>query len=89
MENYIRLHQARSMQVQEGKVASSVLQWRSTVDLTEMNLMNGWKAQKAHSDKSIYYSFYMHVIIQMIIPMFGCVKAGMYEAIYATALTTS
>ena len=89
VENYIRSHPARSMHVQEGKVASSVLRWRSTVDLTEMNLMNGWMAQKAHSDKSVYYSFYMHVIIQMIIPVFGCVKAVMYEAIYATALTMS
>ena len=31
----------------------------------------------------------MHVIIQMIIPMFGCVKEVRYEAIYVTALTTS
>ena len=59
------------------------------IDLVEMNVLKRWKAQWAHSVKSIYYSFYMDVTIKKLIPAFGNVQAVLYGTIYATTLTTS
>ena len=52
-----------------------------------MNVSNRLKAQWAHSDKYVNYSFYMNIIINKLIPTFGNVKTILYEAIYATPLT--
>ena len=54
-----------------------------------MNKSEKWKAEWAHSDNSVYYSLYMHIIINKLTTIFGNVKAVLYEAIYATTLTTS
>ena len=89
VNNYLQIHPTRSNHAQEGKVARHMMRWRNTIDLVEMNKIEKWKAQWAHSDKSVYYSFYMHIIINVLIPAFSDVKVVLYEAIYATALTTS
>ena len=86
---YMREHPTRSDHVEEGQVACHVMKWRNNRDVVEQRFDEEWKAQWAHADKSVFYSFYMHVIIHMIIPTFGKAKAVLYEAIYATALTTS
>ena len=89
VNDYLESHPTHSSHVREGKVATHVMSWTNTIDLVEMNESEKWKAQWAHSDKSMYYSSYMHIIINKITPAFGNVKAVLYEAIYATALIIS
>ena len=89
VNDYMTANPTRSSKVQEGNVEEHVMRWRNNIDVVKMNMDEGWKAQWAHSDKSVYYSFYMHILLHKIIPAFGNVKAILYEAIYATALTTS
>ena len=88
VNEYLESHPTRSNHVREGKVAKHVMSWTNTIDLVEMNVSERLKAQWAHSDKSVYYTFYMYVIINKLTPAFGSVKAVLYEAIYATSLTT-
>ena len=87
MNDYLEGHLTRSDHVREGKVAEHMMHWTNTIDLVEINVSKRWKAQWAHSDKSVYYSSCMDVIIKKLIPAFDNMKAVLYEAIYATALT--
>ena len=82
-------YKSRSDYVTKGKVAKNVIEWSNPIDMVEMNDKQGWKSQWAHADKCVYYSYFMNIIVSRIIPVFGMVKAVLYEAIYATALTAS
>ncbi len=57
--------------------------------MVEVNEFEGWRAQGAHADKSVHFSFFMGVIDNVIIPAFGFGKAVIYEAIYATTMCDS
>ena len=89
VNDYLESHPTHSNHVREGKVATYVMSCTNTIDLVEMNESEKWKTRWTLSDKSVYYSSYMHIIINELIPAFGNVKAALYEAIYATPLNIS